>query len=294
VKPLRRLAALAAVLAALVAPVVVATGAVDAGAAGSSRALVIVDTTHFGGGVYKSVITFDGSISGLEALQLAGTDPITLDYGGSLGEAICKLYGVGDEPTPSQCPGGWLYYRAVGGASGWTQSNLGVSNTRVSDGDVEGWKYGGGPPPFESFCDAVGCAPPPTPAPPSGGSTDGGTTSNGSGNTGQGDPSAAVVPLYSAGDNTTAPPSTQGGTGPSTSAPTTPAPVRSGTTTTAKPTAARKHSANEIAIGPPHSGEGGGGSPWGVIVAASVLATGAGAAIWLRRRRTRASPTTPT
>ena len=129
---------------------------------GTSTAVVIVDT---GSGAHQSVIHFDGSISGYTALQLAGANPVSIAYG-ALGQAICQLYGVGDAPVPSQCPGGWVYYRAVGARGGWTQSSLGVSNTTVHDGDVEGWKYGGGQPPFASYCSVVGCAPPPTDPPP--------------------------------------------------------------------------------------------------------------------------------
>ena len=112
--------------------------------------------------MHTSVIEFSGSVSGLEALQLAGASPETHHYG-ALGQAVCKLYGAGDAAVPDQCPGGWQYFRAVGGAGGWTQSGLGASNTVVHDGDVEGWRYGGGAPPFQSFCAVAGCAPPPAP-----------------------------------------------------------------------------------------------------------------------------------
>ncbi|MGI8795508.1 MAG: hypothetical protein ACR2IR_02785 [Acidimicrobiia bacterium] len=142
---------------------------------GGSRAVVIVDT---GAGVHRTVITFSGSISGLGALQAAGANPETVDYGGSLGQAVCKLYGVGDDPSPSTCPGGWRYYRATGGAGGWSYSGAGPSNTTVRDGDVEGWGYNRTPP-FSSFCSVAGCAPPPPPPPAPGGS--GGTGSGGTG-----------------------------------------------------------------------------------------------------------------
>ncbi len=150
--------ALAAGLVACTAGV--AEAAVTAQA--TSTAVVIVDT---GGGARRSVVHFDGAVSGLEALQLAGANPVTITFG-ALGQAVCQLYGVGDAPVPSRCPGGWTYFRAVGGAGGWTQSGAGASNTLVHDGDVEGWKYGGGQPPFASYCSVVGCAPPPTAAPP--------------------------------------------------------------------------------------------------------------------------------
>ncbi|MGH9013891.1 MAG: hypothetical protein ACRDZ1_08150, partial [Acidimicrobiia bacterium] len=155
---------------------------------GSSRAVVIVDT---GGNVHRSVIHFGGSVSGIQALQLAGANPVTASYGGSLGAAVCKLYGVGNEPAPGSCPGYpyWAYHRAPAGAGGWSYAGSGASNTTVRDGDVEGWRFGtGGAPPFSSFCSVAGCAPPPRPSPPppppgngGGGTAGGGGTPGGAG-----------------------------------------------------------------------------------------------------------------
>ena len=67
----------------------------------TSTAVVIVDT---GGGACRSVIHFDGAVSGLEALQLAGANPVTITFG-ALGQAVCQLYGVGDAPVPEPVPG---------------------------------------------------------------------------------------------------------------------------------------------------------------------------------------------
>ena len=100
----------------------------------------------------RSSICFDGSISGLDALQLAGANPATYGFAGQ-GAAVCQLYGVGN-PADSSCligPGGqyWAYYRAGPGAGGWTYSRGGASSTTVTDGSVEGWRYGtGGAPGF--------------------------------------------------------------------------------------------------------------------------------------------------
>jgi len=138
----------------------------EAARAGGSRAVVIVDT---GGSVRRTVITFSGSVSGLDALRRAGANPETVRYGGSLGDAVCKLYGVGNEPAPGSCPGYpyWAYHRSPAGSGAWQYSNTGPSNTVVRDGDVEGWRFGtGGPPPYSSFCSVAGCAPPPPPPPP--------------------------------------------------------------------------------------------------------------------------------
>jgi hypothetical protein len=130
-------------------------------ASGSSRAVVVVDT---GSNVYKKVVSFSGSsINGLEALRLAGADPETVGYSGQ-GVAVCKLFGVGHDPTRSSClgtpsdPRYWAYFRAPAGSTSFSYSSVGAGASTVRDGDVEGWKFGtGAPPPFYSFCEVAGC-----------------------------------------------------------------------------------------------------------------------------------------
>ena len=157
--PARR--AVAALAVAALSFTVVATSPRPAVAA-TSTAVVVVD---YQGSVHTSVISFGGSVSGLTALQLAGANPVTLDYGPPLNHAVCQLYAQGDAPSPSSCPGGWVYFRSTG--SSWSKSGAGASNTSVGDGDVQGWKYGGGAPGSSaSFCDHVSCAPPPADPPP--------------------------------------------------------------------------------------------------------------------------------
>jgi hypothetical protein len=138
----------------------------DVVAAGcSARAVVVVEP-----GPGPLTICFDGAISGLEALQLAGANPATYGFAGQ-GAAVCQLFGVGN-PSDSSCligSGGqyWAYYRAGPGAGGWTYSRAGANQTTVTDGSVEGWRYGtGAAPNFVSFCNVVGCGPPPTEPPP--------------------------------------------------------------------------------------------------------------------------------
>lgn len=136
-------------------------------AAAPSRAVVIVDT---GSSVRTEVISFSGSISGLEALRLAGADPVTYGYAGQ-GAGVCALDGVGHAGT-DEClgtaddPRYWSYWHATDGASGWSYARECACTFVVHDGDVEGWKFGtGARPPFRSFCDVVGCAPQPAPDP---------------------------------------------------------------------------------------------------------------------------------
>src|SRR4051812_26285365 len=153
-----------ALVAAVAGPAAVARADVTTQGC-SARAVVVVEP-----GPGPVTICFDGSISGLDALQLAGANPATYGFAGQ-GGAVCQLFGVGN-PADSSCltgPGGqyWAYYRAGPGAGSWTYSRGGASTTTVTDGSVEGWRYGtGGAPGFVSFCAVVGCAPPPTDPPP--------------------------------------------------------------------------------------------------------------------------------
>src|SRR4051794_6702030 len=133
----------------------------------SARAVVVVEP-----GPGPVTICFDGSISGLDALQLAvGAGNVTTYGFAGQGAAVCAINGVGNS-ADSSCligPGGqyWAYYRSGPGAGGWTYSRAGASTTTVTDGSVEGWRYGtGGAPGFVSFCAVVGCGPPPTDPPP--------------------------------------------------------------------------------------------------------------------------------
>jgi len=157
-------------------------------AAASSQAVVIVDT---GSATYARVITFSGTISGFEALVLAGADPVTYGYAGQ-GAAICRLFGAGNDPGGNSClgtpddPKYWAYHRVPAGAEGWQYSRAGAGATRVGDGDVEGWRFGiGVAPGFRSFCSVAACAAPaPDPAPgpgPAGGGPAVPTDAGGSG-----------------------------------------------------------------------------------------------------------------
>jgi hypothetical protein len=123
-----------------------ATGPAPAGAQPLNEAAVIVET---GTGTWRTVIRFaQDSVSGLEALQLAGADPVTYGFGG-VGTAVCALHGVG-RPAGPNCLGGdgdpryWAYFRAPAGATAFQYSPIGAGATRVRDGDVEGWRWGTG------------------------------------------------------------------------------------------------------------------------------------------------------
>ena len=165
--PRALLVALSLVVASVAAGAGVAPSV--ATAASPHQAAVIVDT---GGAVQKVVITFsEDSISGIDALQRAGANPVV--YAMGPGAAVCRLYGVGRDSGPN-CLGGadgdnryWAYFRAPAGTSSFKYSSIGGGVSRVHDGDVEGWKFGTGTaPPFASLASLLPPPPPPPTSPP--------------------------------------------------------------------------------------------------------------------------------
>lgn len=107
---------------------------------GPQRATVVVDTGS--GPIWSACISFSGTISGVDALELAkaqipGLSPVYDIYAGQ-GRAVCRLRGVGNDPP--DCLGKsveyWGYFR------NGRYSSAGAGAVRVRDGDVEGWRWG--------------------------------------------------------------------------------------------------------------------------------------------------------
>jgi hypothetical protein len=286
-----------AVIVALVVTVTAAgLTAHDARAAGDATAVVVIDT---GTSVRAAVIHFDTAVTGIEALQLAGANPVTQIFSGQ-GGAVCKLDGVGNEPQ--SCLVGpdsqyWAYWLAHGGATSWSYSRGCACTVTVHDGDVEGWRYGLGDAPraAASFCSYVACGPPPTAAPPAGG--DGGAAVPGGDSTG-----AAAGANGAAGGGGAGAAAAGGGTAPSAGTPdgsaTGAAPTAAAAgTTTAPPsstTSPRRGGRGDVQVeglsaNPHASGGGDSGSPIGVAIAVLALAATGVGAVLLRRRRMRAS-----
>lgn len=123
------------------------------------RAAVIVDT---GTEVRRVCVRFtEESLTGIEALVRAGTDPVLRAFAGK-GAAVCALCGTGcpgDESCLTCDPAGrfWSYSRAPSGTGALRTSGVGASSTTVRDGDVEGWRWGtGGTPPFATVAEVCG------------------------------------------------------------------------------------------------------------------------------------------
>jgi len=154
---LTRVAAAAAVLVWLFVAALAPSPVPPAQAAPQNAAAVVVDD---GTRVSTFCVRFSSdSISGVEALQATGLPVVTRAFGG-MGAAICSLGGTGcgsgTDCLTCRAPLYWAYHRQNAAADGFTRSNVGAGSTRVTNGTVEGWKFGTGEAPefrtFASVC----------------------------------------------------------------------------------------------------------------------------------------------
>ena len=264
--------------------------AAPAQAAGTHRALVVVDT---GTTTYRQVITFtEDSVTGIHVLELAGANPVVYTYSGQ-GGAVCRLFGVGRDSGPG-CLGGadgdnryWAYFRAPSGTSSFTYSRAGAGSVQVHDGDVEGWKFGTGespswsavPPP--STTTTVAPAPPPT-APPASGPASGpavggsGPTAVGPGPVGVGGPGSAPIVPGAIDPNALGSPTT----------PAVPGIAGAKPKTSVKGKQVSKRSTGRVASGPVSSPSGGDGGGAGSLALFALVAVALGSGVvYLRRIR---------
>jgi len=252
-----------------------------------NRAAIVVDT---GSGPVSRCVSFaEDSINGIEALNRAGLAPVVRGFSGE-GGAVCGLNGVGC-PADSTCltcqaPNYWAYYRADNGAGGFAYSSVGAGAIAVTDGDVEGWRWGtGAAPSYRSFSSICPLQPPPTtttttnPPPPGGG--------NGNGNGNNGGPGPGQNgggPPTDGPPDDTAPGATTTVVGPTTTVAGEGSPDEGGQETTSAEDAAAALDGEEAAARTPlEDAEGGGGSTrtWLAFVA---LLGGFGLAGWRVRR----------
>jgi hypothetical protein len=149
----RRVAPLTLFVAAFVAPQVAHVPAACADA--PHHAALVIDT---GDHVERRCVGFnEDTITGKDVLDRAGVSAVYKEY--SYGNAVCSLLGVGN--SADDCLGErggshWIYYRAVAGAGAFTYSNQGIDDTKIHDGDVQGWKWKSGTPPYSSEADICG------------------------------------------------------------------------------------------------------------------------------------------
>ncbi|MEM7049096.1 MAG: hypothetical protein AAF604_05530 [Acidobacteriota bacterium] len=113
---------------------------------GANRAGLLVT---FGDGTSQSVcVSFDEpTISGYQLLEDSGLQIVTKDFGGSLGQALCKVTG---SSTSNGCPSddcfchsppnSWVFF--VTDQTSWQESSTGISSTNVKDGGAQAQLWG--------------------------------------------------------------------------------------------------------------------------------------------------------
>lgn len=292
-------------------------GGASAPADGDHHATVIVDTGS--GPVWSACISFSGTISGTDALGLAESTirdlkPVYNSYTG-VGRAVCKLRGVGNDGDG--CLGATAEYWSYHRNGGYSPGGAGV--TKVSDGDVEGWRWGTGVAPRAATVGTeaatatvpptrppVTARPPVTTRPPVGtvprpGAPPTGSSGNGSSGAGAGAPPPASpgAPAPTTPDGATVAPSPGATVDPSPTTGPPGAPSSTGERTrrgrlerraAEGPAGARapQTESNETMAS---SGDADGTSSSGsLMVFAVLLAAAGGAGIYLRHRRTVSEP----
>jgi hypothetical protein len=97
---------------------------------------------------YAYVAFPEESINGIELLERSGISVVTVSFGG-LGEGVCSLEEEGCPASDCrqrvcQGPGDdspyWRYFRQAEPGD-WQALALGVSSTKVRDGDIDGWSW---------------------------------------------------------------------------------------------------------------------------------------------------------
>ena len=147
-----------------------AVGSHRADAAGLHRAGVVVDPGD-GSGPHAACVWFEeDSISGLELLARSNFDAGLRAFGG-LGGAVCSIDGTGcsSDSACLTCGGTqyWAYATANPGDVSFARAAGGAGSRTVTDGAVDGWRWGSGDPPvFRSIDRICPTSPPTQPAPP--------------------------------------------------------------------------------------------------------------------------------
>ncbi len=158
-----RIVTICLALTLLLSPAVAETGLREARAQQANRVGLIVE--HGDGSVTTRCVEFnEPEISGYDVLTRSGLD-IVAAFESGMGAAVCAVDGEGC--TVGSCltcdvPNYWAYWHMDGGD--WVYAQIGVTSYTVHDGDVEGWRWGGGDPPDVVPFDQI-CAPPPTDTP---------------------------------------------------------------------------------------------------------------------------------
>lgn len=123
-------------------PIATATPCLAVGE-GEQRASLLIDD---GSDVRRYCLSFEGAITGTEALRETGLSLRLKDFGAGK-VAVCAIDGVGCTLPDQDCfcrygEGAvfWAAYRADARGA-WSFSQLGASDMIVTDGSVDAWRY---------------------------------------------------------------------------------------------------------------------------------------------------------
>jgi hypothetical protein len=123
-------------------------------AQGSTRVGLVIDRGD--GTLVSMIVTVSGANpTGYQVLQQSGLEMLVQSSG--MGVAVCSIAGAGCPASNCFCdspPNNWTYWHLDGDT--WVYSPVGAGTFRVSDGAIEGWRWGpGDPPPVLTLSDIV-------------------------------------------------------------------------------------------------------------------------------------------
>ncbi|MER2599274.1 MAG: prenyltransferase/squalene oxidase repeat-containing protein [Caldilineales bacterium] len=139
-------AALLFILAFAAAPQA-AQGAATAPQTPPNAADVVVDLGD-GHSIARRITFTQTQISGLQALQLTGLQLVTADY--SFGTAVCAIEGTGCPASNCFCNANRFWGYSFWDGTVWQGHPAGAATILITNGAVEGWRWGGSnstPPP---------------------------------------------------------------------------------------------------------------------------------------------------
>ncbi len=150
-RQMRVLQAMAAVFVGVVAVVSMLVGsASNANASSCSgpladseiRVVLVVDSSDLGGGASATCLVVPAGTTGSQLLARRGSELGTGSprYGSS--GLLCAIDGLPATGCGDRNAGGFEYWAYFNGSSGsWAYGNINPFTRRLSDGDIEGWRY---------------------------------------------------------------------------------------------------------------------------------------------------------
>ncbi len=148
---MRALRAMAALLVGVVALVSLLVGSAATASAsscsgsladGEIRVVLVVDSSDLGGGASATCLVVPAGTTGSQLLARRGSELGTGSprYGSS--GLLCAIDGLPATGCGDRSSGGFEYWAYFNGSSGsWVYGNINPFTRRLSDGDIEGWRY---------------------------------------------------------------------------------------------------------------------------------------------------------